>query len=106
MAGFRKRYTDTTPEPKEFATSYSKIRDFETCPRRYYTVAVMKQYKEQTTELDRGNRLHDAMKKAVQGGAPLPREFSYMDKWVPALIEETHPLQIIQCELQLACTRD
>lgn len=105
MAGFKKKY-EANNGKKEFATSYSKIKNFETCPRRYYTIDIMKQYVEKSAQLDRGNRLHEAMKQRVQSEIPLPREFSYMEKWAEKLTKEIHPLQIIQCELQLACTRD
>jgi hypothetical protein len=106
MAGFRKKYSDPTPIKAEFATSFSKIKNFETCARRYYTVDIMKKVTDSSAALDRGNKLHDAMKQRVQSDTSLPREFAYMEKWAKPLIEVLHPLQIIQCELQLACTRD
>jgi hypothetical protein len=106
MAGFRKKYVDATPIKPEFATSFSKIKNFETCARRYYNVDILKHVNESSEALGRGNRLHDAMKKRVQSEIKLPPEFIYMEKWAVKLTEVLHPLQIIQCELQLACTRD
>lgn len=91
---------------KEFNWSYTKLRDFETCPRRYHTVNVTKTIKETSVELERGNRLHDAMKKRVQSGIELPMEFSYMERWAKSLTAVIDPRQVINCELQLAIGRN
>lgn len=106
MSGFKKKYVDTTPTKPEFSFSYSRLRDFETCPRRYYTVNVLKTVKETSVELERGNRLHDAMKQRVQNDKELPMEFAYMERWAQSLTDIIHPLQIINCELQLAVDRN
>lgn len=103
---FKRKYENITPIKPEFSWSYTKLRDFETCPRRYYTVNVTKSTKEMTPELDRGNRLHDAMKQRVQSDKELPNEFAYMERWAKSLTAIIHPLQIINCELQLAIARN
>lgn len=106
MAGFKKKYSNITPMKPEFAWSYTKLRDFETCPRRYYTVNVLKSVKETSVELERGNRLHEAMKNRVISSTKLPMEFAYMERWAKSLTAILNPTQIIQCELQLAVSRN
>jgi hypothetical protein len=93
------------PKEKPFTTTYSKIKNFETCPKRYHEVDVLKLYEMDTTELDRGNRMHKAMKERVLNKTELPLEFGYMEKWAEKLTTVVDPQQIIQCELKLAVSR-
>lgn len=97
---------DQILKSKPFAWSYSKLKNFETCPRRYEAVDVLKTVDQGRSEaLDRGDELHDAMKNRVQGTTPLPPHFIYMEKWAEKLTRVLHPYQIIQCELKLSCDR-
>jgi hypothetical protein len=91
---------------KSFSWSYSKLKNFETCPRRYQEVDVNKSVEQTRSEaLDRGDELHEAMKNRVQGTTPLPPHFIYMEKWAEKLTRVLHPFQIIQCELKLSADR-
>ena len=93
-------------KPKSFAWSYSKLKNFETCPRRYQAVDVDKSVPQDRSEaLDRGDELHEAMMKRVQGTTPLPPHLIYMERWAEKLTRVLNPYQIIQCELKLACDR-
>lgn len=92
-------------KPKRFTWSYSKLKNYETCPRRHFEVDLLKSYPDETTpELDRGDRLHKAMHDRVTKKTPLPIEFMYMEKWAEKLTTVMHPDQTIQCELKLAIT--
>jgi len=89
--------------PRSFSWSYSRLKNFETCPSRYYHVDLVRDVpQEQTEELDRGDALHKAMYSRVTSGTKLPAQFVYMERWANILTKELHPLQIIQCELKLA----
>jgi hypothetical protein len=98
------------PEPpkstKPFTATYSKIKNFETCARRYHEVDVLKLYDMDTTELDKGNRLHKAMADRVMKGTPLPIDIAYMERWAKILTVVIDPQQTIQCELKLAFSRN
>ncbi|HWI67552.1 MAG TPA: PD-(D/E)XK nuclease family protein [Nitrospiraceae bacterium] len=97
-------------KPKPFAWSYSKLKNFETCPRRYEEVDVKKGFDEgeqgKSPELRRGDELHEAMMCRVQGTTPLPPQFLYMERWAEKLSRELHWGQIIQCELKLSIDRE
>lgn len=59
--------------PKPFSFSYSKIKNFETCPRRYYGVDVTKKFKEEEGEALRwGNQVHKALANRIGKGIELP----------------------------------
>jgi hypothetical protein len=90
-------------QPKSFAWSWSRVKNFETCPRRYYAIDVTKEVKQdETPQLDEGDRLHKAMAKRVTDDTPLPREFYYMEKYAAALTQHDSNRESISCELKLA----
>lgn len=92
---------------KSFAWSYSRLKNFETCPRRYKAIDVDKTIEQPRSEaLDRGEELHDAMHKRVEGSTPLPPHLIYMERWAEKLTRILHPHQIIQCELKLSMDRN
>lgn len=72
---------------KEWAWSYSKLKNYETCPKRHYEIDLAKHYKDSDEDdpnsaLAWGNRVHDAMAKACLGKAPLPEEMAMYQGWV------------------------
>jgi hypothetical protein len=98
---------DMKSKVKSFSWSYSKLKNFETCPRRYKAVDVDKSVEQGRSEnLDRGDEMHEAMKNRVQGTTPLPPHFIYMEKWAEKLTRVLHPYQIIQCELKLSVDKN
>jgi hypothetical protein len=98
--------------PKPFTWSYSGLTSFETCPKRHYHLKVKKRgedgfvEEQKTPELDRGDALHKAMYSRILSGTKLPVQFLYMEKWAERLAKVVNPLQITQCELKLALSRD
>lgn len=65
--------TTVRSKPKSFSWSWSKIKNFETCSFRYYSIDVTKAVKEEESEiLAWGNAVHDALHKYVSQGQPLP----------------------------------
>ena len=92
---------------KPFTWSYSALKNFETCARRYFEINVAKNIEQPRSDaLDRGDELHDAMKNRVQGSTPLPPHLIYMEQWAEKLTRVLHPFQIIQCELKMSNARD
>lgn len=85
-----------------FAWSYSKLKNFESCPRKYKSVDVDKLHVESTQELTRGEQLHEAMYERVAHGTKLPPQFSYMERWARKLTTTIDPAEEIHCELKLA----
>lgn len=58
---------------KPFTWSYSKLKNFETCPRRHFEVDIAKNFKDEEGEsLLYGNLVHDLLAKYIGKGQPLP----------------------------------
>lgn len=87
-----------------FAWSYSRLKNYETCPRKHWEVDIKKAYREaKTPQLKWGDQVHDAFKKRFTTGLPLPDD---MRAWEPmcAEIERTPGTTLV--EQQLAIKRD
>lgn len=71
---------------KEWAWSYSKLKNYEVCPKRMYEVDIAKSYVEAQDPdgpLAWGNRVHDALKHALTTpGNVLPKEMAMYQRWV------------------------
>jgi len=53
--------------------SYSSIKDFEGCPRRFHTVRILKQFKSKDTDATLyGTAVHKALEDYVQDGVAIP----------------------------------
>ena len=93
-------------KPKAFAWSYSKLKNFETCPRRYHAVDVEKTYGQEgppSEALQRGDDLHSAMRGTGWWGLrPYPRSSYTWRSRREADKNSLTPYQIIQCELKLS----
>ena len=60
-------------QAKEWAWSYSKLKNFETCPRRHKAIDLDKTFKEEESDtLVWGNQVHDALAKYIDKDVPLP----------------------------------
>lgn len=65
--------------------SHSALKEYESCPRKYYETTVLKKYKFQETEQTRyGKELHKAAERYVKGG-PLSAQFKFMQPTLDAL---------------------
>jgi hypothetical protein len=91
---------------KEWAWSYSKLKNFETCAKRHYEVDLAKNYVEEQEEggaLDWGNRVHKALAKACQGKEPLGPDMASYQPWVDKI--KAGPGRLL-VEQKYAITRD
>lgn len=63
----------TIQQPKAFAWSYSALKNFETCQKRYLHYNIRKDVVEpETPQLAEGNALHKHFADRLSKGAPLP----------------------------------
>jgi hypothetical protein len=97
----------TGGKPKAFAWSYSKLKNFETCPKRYYNIDVAKKVREEESdELRYGNMLHKLLADAISGKAALPDAHKAMQKWVDVVAGVSSGSANILVEQQMAITAD
>jgi len=84
--------------------SYSSLKTFQQCPKKYYHTKVAKDIKEPDTQATLyGKQAHAVAEEHVRDGAPVPPAFDYMKGTLDVLnkIEgEKH------CEVKLGLTKD
>ncbi len=66
---------------KEFAWSFSALTRYEQCPKQYYHLNVVKDFKDEDSQFSAdGKEIHLAMYNRVVKGTPLPLNFRYLEK--------------------------
>ncbi len=94
------------PPTPPFNWTYSKIKNFETCPKRCYHIDIIKDpacVGGDTTSLDEGNAVHKAIADAISGKAALPKHRQYLQFWVDYAKSFPGKLEV---EQKLAITKD
>jgi hypothetical protein len=67
---------------KPFSWSYSKLKNYETCPKRHYHCDVVKDVKEEESEnLKWGNYVHDGFARRLKKKVPLPEGMGQWESW-------------------------
>lgn len=80
---------NTPPGRKPFAWSYSKLKNFESCPKRHWHIDVQKDFREEDSEqLEWGNLVHKALAARLAKGTPLPSGMEGFDHWCVRLTQE------------------
>lgn len=102
---------------KPFAWSYSKIKNFKTCPRRHYEVDILKNYVEYSKEIEYGVKVHDALADAIGNKGnkipenpnppvkPIPDEFSELNPYPGQYTRMRAAGALVASEMDLAITR-
>ena len=86
------------------AHSYSSIKDYLGCQRRYHEVRILKKYKSAPTEATLyGERVHKAFELYIQNGTQLPENLKHYERFVEPLAKVAGELK---CELKLGIRRD
>lgn len=66
--------------------SYSSIKTFDQCPRKYYHLKVLKDVKDENTEATLyGNAVHKAAEEYIRDGVPVPAPYKFMEPILTAL---------------------
>jgi hypothetical protein len=91
------------PPNKAFSWSWTKIKNYEMCPRRSYNVDVLKAYKDTSDALTHGNLVHKHLADRLSGTALPPERAEALEPWAK-WIEDGDGL--IQVECDLAITKD
>lgn len=88
-----------------FAWSYTALVMFELCRKKYYHLKVAKDFKDDDSAFSgEGKIIHDALKKRVLEGKPLPIELRYLEKMAKKFADA--PADEKRGELQLALRDD
>lgn len=68
------------------AWSYSSIKTFDQCPKKYFHLKVAKDVKDEGNEASRyGNDAHEAAEHYIKNGTPIPKKFEIMRPIVETL---------------------
>jgi PD-(D/E)XK nuclease superfamily len=96
----------TTAQPKPFAWSYSRLKAFEDCSRRYHETQILKNYTDKTSDQAWGDAVHAAMAHALRTGTDLPTKFyNTCQKWID-LVRDTEGELLIEDDCQWAVNRE
>lgn len=69
--------------------SFSRIKAFEQCPKKFYHLKVSKDYTEPETDAMRyGTELHLAAEEYVRDGKPIPEKFIFVKDVLDALLKK------------------
>jgi hypothetical protein len=98
--------TTRSGKPKAWAWSYSKLKNFESCPKRHWHVDLAKDVQEEDSEqLTYGNTLHKVIADALSGKAKLPDHFNHLQPWVNKVVDGATKGSVL-VEQQLAINAD
>lgn len=90
----------------KFSWSYSKLKNFETCPRRHQELDIKKAWPEEPSEqLVYGDAVHKAMAKALRNKQELPAAYQAFQPWVDKILRIPGEL-LVESECKWAVTED
>jgi hypothetical protein len=71
-----------------FTWSYSRLKNFETCPQRHYHYDIIKDVQEpESHHLREGASLHTAFEERVRDGKPLPLPYAHHEPLMKKLVD-------------------
>ena len=83
------------PPRKKFSWSWSKLKNYRTCPKRHYEIDLAKNVKEADSEaLLWGNQVHDALAKRIDKGIILPPTMQRYDDWPRRILDASTGMKI------------
>ncbi len=87
-----------------FSFSYSKMKSFDTCPKRHQQVDILKNFKDSGEKMEWGNEVHRVIAEACTNNTPLPDTMKQWQKWVDKYAAPGLP-GALYLEQQLAMTK-
>jgi hypothetical protein len=89
---------------KSFSWSYTRLKNFEACPKRHYHIDIAKEFKDESGDaLVWGNAVHKALAETLSKNKPLPVGMTHYDKWIQQIVT---PGSILLVERDLAIDKD
>lgn len=84
--------------------SYSSLKTFQQCPKKYYHTKVAKDVREPDTKATLyGKRMHTVAEEFIRDGKPIPPEFEYLEPTLNMLAAIPGDKY---CEVKLGLTKD
>jgi len=103
-------YTIDAPvidKPKPFKWSFTKLKNFRTCPKRHYHCDIKREFKESSVHLDWGKTVHKALEMRLERGTQLPPVMDPYEPWAKKILSEVKTLGArIRLEQSLAFDKD
>lgn len=86
---------------KPFSWSFSRLKNYETCPKKHYELDIAKNYTESSEALTWGNTVHKALEQALLAKTPLslPPEMAKYKKYIASILKVPG---VIEVEKQFA----
>ena len=92
------------PQPKAWSWSYSKLKNYRTCPRRHYEIDLAKNYTEpEGPALKEGNDVHKAFEDRIGKGVPFQPQYAHYEEAALRLLKVPGKIMV---EQQLAIKAD
>lgn len=92
---------------KPFAWSWSKLKNYRSCPKRHWEIDIAKNFKDVESEaLKWGEQVHKAMAERVGKGTPLPQSMQHYESWPAKIVALNMAGMKTQVENKLAMSRD
>jgi hypothetical protein len=86
------------------AWSYSSLKTFQQCPKKYYHTRVAKDFKdEDSTATIYGKEVHKVAEEFIRDGTPIPEKYAYIK---PVLESLNRIPGTKHCEIQFGLTED
>ena len=93
-----------TPRTTMSSWSYSSLKTFEQCPKKYYHLRIKKDvYDPPSQQMRYGLDVHQAAEHYVRDGTPIPEKYAYI---IPMLDSLKKIKGDIYCEYRMGLTRD
>lgn len=87
---------------KPISWSYSSLKTFQQCPKKYYHIKVAKDFKDKdSTATIYGKEVHKAAEEYIRDGTPIPEKFKFIEPTLEALNKIPGDKY---CELQMGLT--
>lgn len=87
---------------KPFSFSWSKLKNYETCPLRHYEVDIAKLFKEDESEaLTWGNEVHKAAELYLKNGKALPAGMPVLQSWLERLDAANYDQKLVEQNLAI-----
>ena len=68
--------------------SYSSLKDFAGCPKRYHEIKILKNFEFVPTEaILVGQRIHSAIEHYIKDGTPLPKNYLHYKEYIDPILE-------------------